>query len=93
MYDCWSDAETIEHFYKLNIKWSENKNFLQIGFLSRVHHSIISIISFAYETIPYMTNAWLILYSSFYIKWKSFNAVCTNLVKNVLWCIINQNRQ
>ena len=67
---------------------------LQIGFMSRVHHSILSIISFAYVTTPYMTNACIILYSAcFYIKWKSFNAVCTNLVKNVLWCIINQNRQ
>ena len=47
MYDCWSDAETIEHFYKLNIKWSENKkyslNTRMLGDLGRHEDHVTSL--------------------------------------------------
>ena len=94
MYDCWSDLTLLTTFTSLTSSDLRIELSTQIGFMSRVHHSILSIISFTFVTIPSMTNACIILYSTcFHIKWKSVNAMCFNLVKNGLWRIINQSWQ
>ena len=97
MYDCWSDVKTIFKTIFTSLTSSDLRIglSLRIGFMSRLHHSILSIISFTYVTLPYnTTNAYTILYNMrIHIKWKSINAMCFHLVKNGLWRFINQSSQ
>ena len=67
---------------------------LRIGLMSRMHYSILSIISFPHVTIDYMKMPCITFCSTcFHIKRKSINDMCFHLVKNRLWRSIDQSRQ